>query len=135
MAKLLQIGSFVALLVAVGVLFGTSLPTWVGGHLAGNRLLGHMMASGVVVVLLPLYGFLRWNGWLHAPPRSWAVTIAFWMFVGTGFLTIASMFACMLPLPSTSAMRELIDLHGWLGSTMVVAAVFNGWFHFRHRQA
>ncbi|MCM2370184.1 hypothetical protein [Aporhodopirellula aestuarii] len=110
-------------LVAIVVLVGTSLPTWWGGHFGGYRLLAHMTASGMVVVGLPLYAVLRWTDWLSAPLPSRASTWTFWALVFTGFLTIASMFACMLPSTTTPWMVTLIDFHGWIGATMAVAAI------------
>lgn len=125
MKRFIQRATFIVMLIAVVVSVLTSLPTWFDGHLGGYRLLIHMMASGVIVVALPLYAILRWSDWLKTVPRSAAEPIAFWSMIVFGFLTIASMFACMMPIASTATMRELIDLHGWLGSVMAVTVIAN----------
>lgn len=125
MRKFIRRVCFLALLVAVVISVITSLPTWFGGHFGGYRLLIHMMGSGVIVVTLPLYAILRWTDWLTDIPSGRAEPIAFWTMIVFGFLTIASMFACMMPIASTGTMRELIDLHGWLGTVMAIAVVAN----------
>lgn len=117
--------TLVVLIAAVAVLFVTSLPTWWGGHLLGYRLLVHMMASGAVVVGLPVYAVLRWTQWRSVPSPSLPQVVTFWALVLTGFLTIASMFACMLPTTSTPWMITLIDFHGWIGSTMAIVAILH----------
>jgi hypothetical protein len=127
MWKIIRRLCLVLLVIEIAVLVGTSLPTWWGGHLGGYRLLAHMVASGVVVVLLPVYGILRWTDWLTKPAVSRASGITFWLLIVCGFLTIASMFACMLPSTSTTWMRTLIDFHGWIGSTMAVVTVVHLW--------
>lgn len=114
-----------ALMIAIAVLAGTSLPTWWGDHLGGYRLLIHMMASGVVVLGLPIYAVLRWTDWRSPPTPSRASVISFWALVVSGFLTIASMYACMLPSTSTPWMITLIDFHGWIGSTMAIVAILH----------
>lgn len=135
MKNFLQRGCFYVLLIAVAVSVITSLPTWWDGHLGGYALLAHMTASGVIVIALPLYAVLRWTDWFTTIPQRAGEPIAFWIIVVFGFLTIASMFACMTPITSTSTMRELIDLHGWLGSVMAIAVVANLFLYRKRRKA
>lgn len=112
-----------ALLPAIAVLVGTALPTWWGDHLGGNRLLVHMMASGVVVVMLPVYGFIRWSRWMGGHERHRGEPTVFWLMMASGFLTIATMLACMLPLASTDTMHALVQLHGWVGHGLALTAL------------
>ncbi|TWT92618.1 hypothetical protein [Neorhodopirellula pilleata] len=130
MKRFIQRATFGVLLIAVIVSVLTSLPTWFDGHLGGYRLLGHMMASGVIVVALPLYAILRWTDRLTAPAQRLvklrrAEPIVFWGMVLFGFLTIGTMFVCMMPLASTLTMRALVDLHGWLGAVLALAVAAN----------
>lgn len=124
MIQLIERLTLLALMIGIAVLVGTSLPTWWGEHLLGNRLLIHMMGSGVVVVTLPLYGFLRWSRWLAGKERKHGEPTAFWLMMVTGFFTIATMFASMLPLPSTDMLRTLSELHGWVGYALALAAIW-----------
>lgn len=123
MLALIRRFTFAGVLIATVVLFGTSLPTWWGGHFGGYRLLAHMAASGVVVIGLPLYAILRWTDWLSSPIPTRGSAWTFWALILSGFLTIASMYACMMPSTTTSWMVALIDFHGWIGATMAVAAI------------
>ncbi|MFG0289996.1 MAG: hypothetical protein ACF8CQ_17580 [Rhodopirellula sp. JB044] len=123
MLTLIRNLTFGVVLLAAIVLFGTSLPTWWGGHFGGYRLLAHMFASGLVVVGLPVYAILRWTDWLSPPMPSRGSSWTFWTLLLTGFLTIASMYACMLPSTPTPWMITLIDFHGWIGASMLVAAI------------
>lgn len=125
MIVLIRCLTLAVIIAAIAVLVGTSLPTWWGGHFGGFRLLAHTMASGVLVVGLPVYSILWWTEWLSKPNASRANVITFWALVFTGFLTIASMFACMLPTTSTPWMITLIDFHGWIGSTMAIVAILH----------
>ncbi|SMP53632.1 hypothetical protein SAMN06265222_104136 [Neorhodopirellula lusitana] len=125
MRNYLQLGCFLTLMIAVVVSVVTSLPTWFGGHLGGYRLIVHMMASGVVVILLPMYTVLRWGESLRNQIGTSLEPIAFWTMVVFGFLTIGSMFICMLPIAGTGTQREMIDLHGWLGAVLAIAVVLN----------
>lgn len=121
MVSLIRKVSWIAVLVAIVVLVVTSLPTLWGGHLTGIALLGHMMASGVVVVLLPVYAAARLMSAGNAATRfEWA---AFRVLLVLGVITIATMFACMMPLASTATMNQLVWMHGWSGFAMAAAAV------------
>lgn len=131
MRRFVQRAAFWLMLVAVFVSVLTSLPTWFDGHLGGYRLMVHMMASGLIVAALPVYAILRWSEWWTDVPRGVGEPIAFWTMIVFGFLTIASMFACMLPVASTSMMRELIDLHGWFGSVLAIAVIAHLGLHRR----
>jgi len=125
MLKILRRLTFAAILIASAILVATSLPTWWGEHLGGYRLLAHMSASGILVAGLPLYAILRWTDWLTPGKTTRGSAITFWLMTFAGFLTIASMFACMLPTTSTATMRTLIDFHGWIGTTMAITAVLH----------
>lgn len=135
MKRFIQGACFLVLVIAVIISVVTSLPTWFGAHFGGYRLLAHMMASGVIVVTLPLYAILRWTDWLTSPASGRGEPIAFWTMMVFGFLTIATMFVCMMPIASTATMRELVDLHGWLGAVMAIAVLANLLFFRRKPKA
>jgi membrane protease YdiL (CAAX protease family) len=117
----------IAVLVLVALLTATALPSLSGEHLGGNTLLLHMMASGALVFALPLFAL----AWLRqsldhersTPPLRWG----FWLVLVTGMITIATVFACMLPIPSTDQMHELVRWHGYAGFAMVPAALLLAW--------
>lgn len=112
-----------ALVLVVGILTVTALPALFGGALGGKMLLAHMMASGALVVGLPVLAlaFLRhfWGSTPIARSQQWGYLAC----VATGLLTIATVFLCMLPIPSTDQMHELILVHGWAGFAMVPATL------------
>ncbi|MEL6108834.1 MAG: hypothetical protein AAFU85_22730 [Planctomycetota bacterium] len=111
----------IALLLAVGALAATAVPALGGGDLSGPFLLAHMFASGVLVIGLPVFALIFL---LHlVSPRSRTL---YWSYVGilaSGVATIATVFLCMLPIPSTEQMHELITIHGWAGFAMVPAVI------------
>ena len=110
-----------ALLVAVGALTVTALPALGGGDLSGSFLLAHMFASGVLVIGLPVFAIVFL--WHVLSLRSRTV---YWSYAGilaSGVATIATVFLCMLPIPSTGQMHELITVHGWAGFAMVPVSI------------
>ena len=111
----------VALVIVVGVLAATSLPSLSGATLGGGALMTHMMASGVLVIGLPIFAltFLRY----FAPRRSTSGIqhIGYVATIACGLLTIATVFVCMMPIPSTGQMHDLMSLHGWSGFAMIPA--------------
>ncbi|TWU60318.1 hypothetical protein Poly51_05930 [Rubripirellula tenax] len=124
--SLIRIGSLIAIIVATIVLVVTALPTLAGGHLADTRLLVHMMASGVVVALLPVYAIARLMPSSRGTLDTSAQRTALRCLLLFGLLTTATMFVCMLPIASTHTMETLIALHGWSGYALAVATVWVG---------
>ncbi|TWU55099.1 hypothetical protein [Rubripirellula reticaptiva] len=126
LSSLIRTGSLIAIVVATIVLVVTALPTLAGGHLADARLMVHMMASGVVVTLLPVYAIARLmpssRGLLDSPVQRAALQCLL-LF---GLLTIATMFVCMLPIASTHTMETLVSLHGWAGYALAIATAWVG---------
>ncbi|WDQ14971.1 hypothetical protein [Rhodopirellula sp. P2] len=121
MLSLIRNVSLLVLVIATGALVATALPTFWGEHLSGSMLRFHMMASGAVVVLLPVYAITRLL--LRRQPESesaWEMG-AFRTLLIFGVATIATMFACMLPIASTDVMHDLVELHGWAGFAMAAA--------------
>ena len=94
----------------------TSIPVLFGGHLEGMLLLVHMMASGVMVFLLPVFGWV----WLFRCASSPMQRFVSWLILASGFVTLLTMFACMLPIASTEQMQKLIDWHGFAGWAMAI---------------
>ncbi len=120
MSRLAQIGTAVSVLAVVIALFLTSIPAV---PLHGNRLLLHMMLSGALVVLLPIFA-VSWLAFVVNDPKSnLKVRIGYWGMVVLGFVTIATMFLSMLPIAGTDDLHTLIKMHGYAGLAMVVAAV------------
>ena len=119
--------SLLALTVIIVVVALTSLPALFGGHLAGTILLLHMMASGALVVGLPIYALLYvWRN-ISRFKSAALERLGFWLLVLTGVLTIASIFLCMLPIPSTDELEQLIQFHGYAGFAMVPALAILLW--------
>ncbi|QEG42302.1 hypothetical protein [Roseimaritima ulvae] len=113
----------IAVVVIVAVLTVTAVPVLGGGHLGGTWLLAHMAASGALVFVLPVFAIVGlWReiqDQATSPLQRWG----FWAVVLSGLLTIATVFVCMLPLPSTSAMETLIVSHGYAGWALAVATI------------
>ena len=106
--KILLIG--IAAVTAVLVL--TAIPVLAGGHLEGKLLLIHMFASGALVIGLPLLALWQVGRSISRHKSGSMQRWGFWLLMLTGVITIASIFACMLPLPPTEQMRDLLDVHG-----------------------
>jgi hypothetical protein len=116
--------SLVAVVIALAV---TSLPSLGGETLGGQALLAHMMSSGVLVFGLPIFAivFLR-----HFSARSTTARrqlLGYLATVATGLLTIATVFLCMLPIPSTHQMHSLMEMHGWAGFAMIPSVLLLLW--------
>lgn len=112
-----------ALVVVVIVLTVTAMPSLAGEPLHGRILMAHMAASGAMVFLLPAYAIIGLIRMSQNAASSTLRTIGFWGLVATGLLTIATVFACMLPIASTDQMHSLILLHGLAGYATAVAAI------------
>lgn len=97
------------------VLTATALPTLTGGHLGGTVLLLHMMASGVMVALVPA---TLW--WSLAMARGRGLSSTFLWFVVFALATIGSVFVVMLPIASTPVMEKAVTIHGWVGYATAV---------------
>lgn len=116
------------LVVSVGTMVSmlTSLSWWFGTAMHGNRLLLHMMASGLLVVGLPAYAILtllRSGCCGTASLGSGSRTR--WIAVLLGTLMIATMFLCMLPLMATPEQALMIQMHGWLGWAFAVTFILS----------
>jgi len=116
-----------ALCVILAALTFTAWPAVEGYPVHGQTLLMHMMASGALVVCLPCYAVLFL--WRNLDRASTAATqrLGFWAVLASGFVTIATVFACMMPLASTETMHLLIQWHGYAGFAMVPAALLLVW--------
>ncbi len=108
-------------MVVVAVLVASVVPSLIGGKLEGLWLLLHMAASGVLVVTLPILALSRVWAHLSRFRSSGMQRLGFWSLVLTGLATVASVFVCMLPLPSTDQMHQLILIHRYAGFAMVPA--------------
>ncbi|MEM9369231.1 MAG: hypothetical protein AAGD07_24885 [Planctomycetota bacterium] len=99
----------------------TSLAWWMGHGMHGNRLLLHMMASGLLVVGLPAYAILLVlrSGCCGTATLDRGASLR-WAAVLLGTLMIATMFLCMLPLLATPEQAFMIQMHGWLGWSFAV---------------
>ncbi|MEO9595809.1 hypothetical protein [Rhodopirellula bahusiensis] len=121
MLSLIRNVSLLVLVIATGALVATALPALWGGHLGGATLRFHMMASGAVVALLPVYAVTRLLMRRQPVAESAFELGAFRTLLIFGIATIATMFVCMLPVASTETMHELVELHGWAGFAMAAA--------------
>jgi hypothetical protein len=107
-----------AIVVALTV---TALPALASGPLGGTMLLLHMMASGALVITLPLFALYYLGRSLSRFKSGGLQRVGFWLLVTTGLLTILTVFLCMLPVPATDQMHQLIVLHRYAGFAMVPA--------------
>lgn len=112
-----------AIVAIVAALTATALPVLAGHHLGGTVLLLHMMASGALVFALPAAGLFWLSRYLNQHASNTIGRWGFWLTIATGLATIGTVFACMLPYPSTDTMHQLIKWHGWAGFAMVPAVV------------
>ena len=92
-----------------------------GDHLGGVILLAHTFAGGAMVVVVPMFA-LFWVFRCGSSITSGAIErLGFWCLIVSGLVTIATIFACMLPVPSTHQMEQLVEIHGYAGFAMVPA--------------
>ena len=116
-----------AICVVLIVLMFTAWPAVWGYPVQGQTLLLHMMASGALVFCLPCYAaFFLWRN-LDRSSTAATQRLGFWAVLASGFVTIATVFACMMPLASTDTMHQLIQWHGYAGFAMVPAAMLLVW--------
>lgn len=120
-------------LVLVGlviVLTLTAATSWGGHAMGGFPLLIHMGVSGAMVFALPIFAIVGLMGLSRRDASSKTYKLGFWGLVTFGMLTIVTVFLCMLPIPSTDQMHQLVSWHGWAGYAMAVAAaiLMFGWF-------
>lgn len=115
----------VVLVAIIFVLTATAFPVLAGGHLGGLMLLLHMMASGALVIVLPLFSLYFLSRSISRLKSGGLQRLGFWSLLVAGLVTIATVFLCMLPVPSTETMHQLIAVHSYAGFAMVPAvAVF-----------
>ncbi|MGI9470595.1 MAG: hypothetical protein ACR2NZ_03615 [Rubripirellula sp.] len=112
-----------ALVLIIALLTATALPALREGPLGGTALLLHMMASGALVFALPLFALLYLSRNLRSDRSGGMQRLGFWLLILSGIITIGSIFLCMLPIPSTDEMHELIRVHRYAGFAMVPAVV------------
>ena len=74
-----------------------------------------------MVIALPLFVLVYLPRSISRFASGSLQRLGFWSLVVTGLVTTATVFACMLPVPSTDQMRQLIQLHGYAGFAMVPA--------------
>lgn len=110
-------------LACVAVLAITAIPFLVGAEMHGKMLLLHMMSSGALVFALPALAITQLMKMLDRSTSGSLQRFSYWATLVLGFLTIGSVFACMLPVPSTEQMVSLIFAHGVVGFLMVPAAI------------
>ena len=113
----------VALVAIITVLTVTALPVLAGGHVAGPLLLLHMAASGALVFVLPLFALFYLGQCISRLKSDGLQRLGYWSLLVTGLLTIVTVFICVLPLPSTETMHELVAVHRYAGFAMVPAVV------------
>jgi hypothetical protein len=112
------LAALVAVVVALAV---TSAPSLAGVPLGGRLLLGHMLSSGALVIGLPIFAVVFLRHLAGSSRTSKTQHVGYLATVVTGLATIATVFLCMLPVPSTEQMHALMDVHGWFGFLMIPA--------------
>lgn len=109
-----------ALLVLVTLaLTVTAFPS-LSGNLKGDVLRYHMLASGPLVVGLPICA-LVWLRYFFAPEVSRRRRFLYLSVFALGLATIVTVFLCMMPVASTHTMHELMKWHGWTGYGLAAA--------------
>ena len=112
-----------ALILVVAALAVTSLPSLGGETLLGRSLLAHMMASGFLVIGLPIFAIAFLRHFSARQPTSGLQNWGVLATIATGLLAIVTVFLCMLPIPSTHQMHVLMSAHGWAGFAMIPAII------------
>lgn len=107
----------------VALLTLSALPSLSGDELSGKVLIAHMSLSGVLVVFLPIFAIVILSTKKLSREKRLIRGIGFWGLVGTGLLTIATVFLCMLPVASTEEMHKLILWHGRFGYAMALLGI------------
>lgn len=122
MRKWIDVGLLLALVVVTTITAITALPA-LGDHDAvrGDALRTHMLASGVLAVGLPILAIWFLGRGVGGSGFSVVGRVGYWTLLTTGWLTIASVYFCMVPVASTEQMDELIELHGYTGWAMCAA--------------
>jgi hypothetical protein len=113
----------IAVLVLVAAGTATAIPVFTEGHVGGTMLLAHMVGSSGLVFVLPVFAVFWLLRCIDHRASDRMERIGFWLLIVSGLLTIATVFACMLPYPSTDQMEKLVALHGYAGFAMVPALV------------
>jgi hypothetical protein len=113
----------VALVLVVVALAVTSIPSLGGETLGGQALLAHMMASGFLVIGLPIFAIVFLRHFSANKSTSSLQNLGYLATVATGWLAILTVFLCMLPIPSTHQMHSLMSAHGWAGFAMIPAII------------
>lgn len=113
----------IALVVVVAALTVTSLPALGGQTLQGPTLLAHMMLSGALVIGLPIFAIVFLRHFVAKEPQSRLQSLGYLVTIATGLVTIAAIFVCMLPIPSTDQMHSLMSVHLWAGFAMTPAII------------
>ena len=116
-----------SLVVVVTALTVTSLPSLGGETLGGQTLMAHMMASGLLVFGLPVFAIAFLRHFSAKKHTAGLQQLGYLATVATGLLTIATVFLCMLPIPSTHQMHALMSAHGWAGFAMIPAILVLLW--------
>ncbi|MDG2221320.1 MAG: hypothetical protein P8L85_08075 [Rubripirellula sp.] len=110
-----------ALMLVVLALVATSVATLWGTALSGSTLMLHMTAGGALVVGMPLVAVWFLRRGVSRQMASAMLRCGYWLTVLAATVTIVTVFLCMLPLPSTEQMNDLMELHGYAGFAMVPA--------------
>ncbi len=126
MKMILQTVCALGILVVVLILAATAIPAVFGGELHGVVLLAHMGASGALVVLLPVMTLLFFMRAVTTVEEPSLFRFGYWLTVIAGFATVATVFYCMLPILSTSQMRQVMFWHGVAGFALVAGSALFG---------
>ena len=122
------------LAVLVGAAFATSLPALSGERIQGRLLLLHMVAGSGLVFTLPIFAVTWLLRCIDVQRSRWLECFGYLIVILGGLVSIITVFICMLPIPSTSQMHELMTLHkyaGWLTVPAVLALLIGVWHSHR----
>ncbi len=105
----------VVIAIVVAVLTITALPTLDDKHMAGTRLMIHMMAGGSLVAAMPVFAILFLSRAISPQRSAILQRWGFWLMILAATLAIGSVLMCMLPLLSTEQMHRWMVIHGYAG--------------------
>ena len=116
----------VVITIVVAVLTITALPTLDDHHMAGTRLMIHMMAGGSLVVAMPVFALLFLSRAISPQRSAILQRWGFWIMVLAATVSIGSVLMCMLPVLSTEQMHQWMVIHGYAGFTTGAALLLLG---------
>ena len=117
--RMIRVLEAILLLVLTVVVAASAVTAWSAtgerDALEGQALRGHMLASGALVVVLPVVAVWFLRRAVGGRGLSMLGRIGYWTLVAAGWAVIASVYVCMLPVTASDRMAGWIELHAVAG--------------------